>query len=63
MHDEANVVMMLELEAKITKRILDTINQNIYNITKESIAPMILNDSTFIASLMRQVGERMKHVY
>jgi len=54
---EANTALMLELDEKVEKRIMEIVQKNISSITM-GVGGTLPFDSTFVANLGRKLGER-----
>lgn len=54
---EANTALMLELDEKVEKRVLDILQKNMSTISM-GVASSLPYDSGFIANVGRKLGER-----
>ena len=77
MSAETDVALMVELEAKIDQRILDSLHKAMNGYTNpspasaamvqaavaSSVKTYILNDTAFLTELTRRIGQRMQNAY
>jgi len=54
---EANTALMLELDEKVEKRVMDILQKHIYTFTP-GIGSNLSCDSSFIANMARKIAER-----
>lgn len=54
---EANTALMLELDEKVEKRVMEIVQKHIYNFTP-GIGSSLSCDPIFIASMARRIAER-----
>jgi hypothetical protein len=54
---EANTALMLELDERIEKRVMQILHKNIYSLAP-SIGSTLWCDPNFVANLGRKLGER-----
>jgi hypothetical protein len=54
---EANTALMLELDEKVDKRVMEIVNKHISSISM-SVGGTLPYDANFVANLGRKLGER-----